>query len=344
MSLEPLTTRLRTAGYVVEVQSQSESLYHSIIAATGSSRLDAPVGSGPADVTLVLEASRERFDVRGFELLTRGVWVNASRETVIEDLGGSGFTQAWSVEDGRLIVRTRWSPSWLAMGAATALPSRFRTLRAQVLLHYPVLWWASVNGLAPLHVSVLQVDGVVVLLAGPGGVGKSTLVARELSTGATATCDNLAVSAGFVVRGIYEPLRLPSGLGLSRSGARTTHGRRESAWSGRVPSLTPDLVVVVRRGDGAKREVHPISAEQAQRTLVAGTYSAGELRRFWPLAAILALATREGPVHPPVENVAATLTSRLPCFELEVTALAGKRLTTSLQAPLTELHRKGVGA
>ena len=45
---------------------------------------------------------------------------------------------------------------------------------------------------------------------------------------------------------------------------------------------------------------------------------AGELRRYWPFAATLSAATRLGPPHAPVTDVAAALASNLPCFELRL--------------------------
>ena len=86
---------------------------------------------------------------------------------------------------------------------------------------------------------------------------------------------------------------------------RTTHGRRELAWDSQVPSLRPDLVVVLRRGDGPR--VRDVAPEVAQRALVAGTFAAGELRRFWTLTAVLGLATGVGPVLPAVEETAQRL-------------------------------------
>ena len=222
------------------------------------------------------------------------------------------------------------------------LPARFRALRAQVLVNYPALWWAVQQGHAPLHVSVLEIDGIAVLLAGPGGVGKSTLVARELAAGSTATCDNMAVCDGVVAHGLAEPLRLPPEASSSASGARTTHGRREMAWQSQVPTLCPDLVVVVRRGAEAGPEIRPISGATAQRALVAGTYAAGELRRFWPLAAVLGLATGRGPAHPPVELVAGLITARLPCFDLQLGRRPGLPLAAMLADQLADVRREGL--
>ena len=48
-------------------------------------------------------------------------------------------------------------------------------------------------------------------MRGPGGVGKSTLLAAELAGGGRATSDNLCVSDGREVWGLVEPLRLEVG-------------------------------------------------------------------------------------------------------------------------------------
>jgi hypothetical protein len=52
---------------------------------------------------------------------------------------------------------------------------------------------------------------------------------------------------------------------------------------------------------------------------------AGELRRFWPVAALLAAGTGRGPAHPPVADVAAGLTAALPCWTLRL-GRDGRRL------------------
>lgn len=99
---------------------------------------------------------------------------------------------------------------------------------------------------------------------------------------------------------------------------------------GRVPCLEPDRLVVLRRAPaGASTTVRPLSAGEAARELVTGTYMAGELRRFWPFAATLALATGLGPAHPGVSEVAAALATRLPCLEV--------RLGEGSAVPISEL-------
>lgn len=326
---------VRTAGTSVAVEDLTRRQLDRLARA-----VDGSPGSLPqaTDVRVVMERSHRPFDTAGMVPVTRGVW-SSGGTVVLESVGGSGFSQSWQPEEDALTVRTRWTPSLLEKGA-TVLGSRADALRAQVLVHYPALWWAGLRGLAPLHVSVLSIEGVTVVLGGPGGVGKSTLVADALARGAHATCDNVAACDGEVAFGLREPLRLAVADGAPSAGTRTTHGRREVSWTARVPALRPDLVVVVRRGDGPR--VRSLTPEEASRSLVAGTYAAGELRRFWALTAMVGLATGRGPVRPWVEEAAHGLTSRLPCLELELGATPGLTLVEALAPYLTELARHEV--
>jgi hypothetical protein len=145
------------------------------------------------------------------------------------------------------------------------------------------------------------------MLAGPGGVGKSTLILAELGQGGTATSDNLTVSDGTAVHGVVEPGKIEGG-----SGARRPYGRRETRLDGRSDVLFPDELWVVRR-TGQTPSLLPLDAPAAARELIAGTYMAGELRRYWGFAAALALGTGQGPAHPPIAQVATSLAERLPC-------------------------------
>jgi hypothetical protein len=264
-------------------------------------------------VRLRIEADRRPFDRHGWTLVGRGAWAAPPR-ALIQDACSSGFDLQVEPRGPVLHVTARYRPSPRTRAANTLLGARFRLLAAQTLLHYPVLWWASVHGRVPLHVSVTAGAGGATMIAGPGGVGKSTMLAAGLKRGERATADNLCACDARRAHGVVEPLRIDGGRGR----AAVTHGRGEYALPDRVPSLEPDRLVVLRRATGPRASAGPLSSAEAARELVAGTYMAGELRRFWAFAGTLALATGIGPAHPDVHGTAVALADRLPCFEVRM--------------------------
>jgi hypothetical protein len=325
---------VETGGLILGVDCALPWL--SSLLAEGAAGEARPLRRGElVDVQVTVEPSRAPFPTEGWPVLARGAWARQG-EVVIEDACSSGVDLALHATGDHLDVRARWRPTARTRAVSAMLPGRTRLLLREVLLQYPVLWWAGRLGRAVLHASVCRLagpDGPVVLLAGPGGVGKSTVVHAELAVGAEATCDNLCVSDGRRAWGVTEPLRVaaprgpagpaPSGPALGR---RVTHGRVETLWPGRVPALDPTMVVVLRRGGPGAPGDRPVDPDVAWRALVAGTYMAGELRRFWGLAATLALGTGLGAPHPRIDLVARRVTDRLPCREVVLGPSPGRRL------------------
>jgi hypothetical protein len=300
-----------TAGEHVVVDCDVAWL-STLLADAVAGELVETAGSGET-VRLQVQADRRPFDRDGWKLVGRGAWAAPPR-AVIEDACSSGFDLQVDPRGSVLHVAARYRPAPRTRAANTLLGARFRLLAAQTLLHYPALWWASVRGRVPLHVSVTAGAGGVTMIAGPGGVGKSTMLAAGLKRGDRATADNLCACDARHAYGVVEPLRVDGGRGR----AVATHGRREYALPGRVPSLEPDRLVVLRRANGSRASAGPLSSAEAVRELVAGTYMAGELRRYWAFAGTLALATGIGPAHPDVLGIAAALADRLPCFEVRM--------------------------
>ena len=304
--------------------------------------------SGPATVEVSVERERHGFVTGDGEPVTRGA-VRTGRAVVLRNACGSGFDLlveprgADPVDPGPDVdvgadgsgvrVVARWRPPARERGAALALRSRFHLLVRAVLLQYPALWQAGRRGRVPLHASGLALDGEVLLLAGPGGVGRTTTVLAAVERGAAACSDNLVVTDGRRLHGLVEPVRVEGG-----GGRRMAHARSERTLPGAVASLGPDRIVVLRRGTGAMR-VAAIDPDRAARVLTAATYAAGELRRYWAFAATLALGTGCGPAHPPVARVAAVLAARLPAAEL---VLAGRPAGDPL-ALLADLVATGGG-
>lgn len=319
-----MTTVLATAGEVVRVDCEVPWVERVLDrAAAGELR---PVSDGQrvenATVHVVVEDGRGPFDTAGADVVTRGAF-HVGDGVVLQDACGSGFSVWYEPRGATLAVHARWAPTRSVGSAALVLRDRARLLAQAALLHYPVLWWAGTRGRAPAHVSALALGRCAPLLAGPSGVGKSTLVDAELAAGHRAACDNLAVTDGVTVYGLVEPRRTTGG-----DGPRTTHGRRESPLTARVPALRPDCLFAVSLSETAGRpRLRPLDADAGCRALVAGTYMAGELRRYWPFAATLSAATGLGPATPPVEALARRLTSAVPCFALTLSRHAPARLS-----------------
>jgi hypothetical protein len=281
---------------------------------------------GEGSVRILVEARRERFDLEGWERVTRGVWCRDG-QVVLEDACTSGFDLHLRCTGGGAAEFTyRWRPPARERLAMVGLRSRFHLLARAALVQYPALWTAGLRGRPPLHVAVFTAGDATPLLAGPGGVGKSTLLAREVAAGGRAAGDNICVTDGRTTWPLVEPLRVENGRGR-----RMPHGRVESAFPGRVSSLSPDLVVVLRAGLGDEAEVFPCRPERAARVLVTGTYMAGELRRYWEFAAALSAGSGLGPAHPPVAEAARALTARLRCLEVVLPNRPGPRLVDLLQ-------------
>jgi hypothetical protein len=283
---------------------------------------------GPPDAPTVrvrVEPARQPFDVAGWTRLARDAWCRDGH-VVLRDVATSGFDlHAW--HDGPVPeMLLRWRPPKRTRAAALVLRGRARLATRAVLLQYPALWAASTRGRAPLHAAALTAgtEGAA-LLVGPSGAGKTTLVAGEIAAHGAAIGDNLAVGDGCSVWGVVEPMCSEQG-----KGRRAPHGRRTMHLSGRAPVLEPDVLVVLARG--TRYRVEPCTPELAARALIASTYAAGELRRYWGVHALLALGTGVGPPHPQVCETAAAFAARLRCLRVELPRAQGERLAEHLTA------------
>lgn len=324
---------LHTAGERIEL-SCAVPWIADVIAEGAAGQLTSADGTSP-DVRVTVERDSAAFDVSGWRVLTRDAWYREG-QVVIANACSSGLDLRVTVGEPTVELVARWRPSSTGRVAAAVLRARSRLLLRAVLLQYPALWRSQRRGRAPLHASVCGLDaadGRKVMLAGPGGVGKSTLVHRELLSGAVSTCDNVCVSDGQRTWGLVEPLRLPAEAHAGK-GRRMPHGRREAAWPRRTDQLTPDLIVVLARG--GQPGVTRCDPALAARHLAAGTYMAGELRRYWAFAATLALGTGLGGTHPPVQHIAQELSARLPCLQVTLGDRPGAPLRELLSAPTAE--------
>jgi hypothetical protein len=339
---------LRSAGEQIELVCPDGHLAR--VLEEGLAGHLCPATDSRPDVRVTVQDAAAPFDTAGWDVLTRDAWRRPG-QVIVRNACSSGLDLLVRAELPTLDIVARWHPPVTGRAAAAVLRARSRLLIRAVLVQYPALWWSQQRGRVPLHASVctLSAGGPTVLIAGPGGVGKSTLVNAELARGGRATCDNLCVSDGHTAWGLLEPRRVPadsadagsgtgassgtgatsgtggdtgasSGTGAGRAtggrGRRMPHGRREAPWLNRVDEQVPDVLLVLRRGSSPEPTVTPCPPADVARSLTAGTYMAGELRRYWPFAATLALGTGLGEIHPPVERIASKLTARLPCREV----------------------------
>lgn len=302
---------LSTAGVRVRIECELPWVDRMLLECCGDALVNAAeAGNDPSALRIRVERSRQPFSVSRLTPLARGAWASDD-DVVMHDVCTAGFDLRLRMADGRPVLTYRWRPPRTTRAASMMLRARFRLLLRAALLQYPALWWASTQGAVPLHAPVCAIDGAVIMLAGPAGVGKTTLLTREIAEGAVATSDNLCASDGRDCWGVVEPVRVEGS-----TGRRSTHGRREIQLASRADALTPDLVVVLRRGRTGTTVIQQGSSDHAARTLAGGTYMAGELRRYWGFAATLASATGRGPVHPPVSDVAEKMTRRLACMDV----------------------------
>lgn len=301
-----------TAGERVLVDCPTPWLRRLLIDATGGELAESAAAAEHETVRLQIRPEDQPLLSKlRWTMVGRGAW-SSGRAVLIADACSSGFDVLVEPRGDVLWVTAQYQPSLRTRGVNTVLSRRFRLLAAQTLLHYPALWWASVRGRVPLHVSVTATAGSATMIAGPGGVGKSTLLLAGLARGDVATADNICACDSTDAYGLTEPLRVPAVAGR----ATTTHGRAEQPLPARVDTLRPERIVVLRRATQPRAD--ELSPAEAARAIIAGTYMAGELRRFWPFAATLALGTGIGPAHPDVTGVAAQLAARLPGLAVSV--------------------------
>jgi hypothetical protein len=272
-----------------------------------------------------IEADRRPFPTAGWTRLSRDAWAR-SGEVLLLDAATSGLDVLLRNGVDGVQVVCRWRPPARTRAAAAVFRTRGRLLLRAVLLQYPVLWAAALRGRVPLHAcGVVSSTSGAMLVVGPSGAGKTTVVEHELADGGSATTDNLCIAAPDAVWGLVEPVRSESGPGRP-----APHGRHEGPLARRIPVIHPQVVVVLERGE--RTELGALAPQAAARALVASTYAAGELRRYWPFHALVALGTGAGSAHPPLTEVAAALCGAVPCVRLTLASARDVRPAELLAA------------
>jgi hypothetical protein len=314
-----ISATLATGGETLAVQCDLPWLVPHVVEGA-----DGQLGTaGPGTVHVHIEADRRPFPTAGWNRLSRDAWAQ-SGEMVLLDAATSGLDVLLRLGADGVQVVCRWRPPARTRAAAAVLRTRARLLLRAVLLQYPVMWAAALRGRVPLHAcGVVSSTAGGMLVVGPSGAGKTTVVEHELAAGGSATTDNLCVATPDAVWGLVEPVRSDSGAGRA-----APHGRHEGPLARRIPVMHPQVVVVLERGE--RTELHAMAPQAATRALAASTYAAGELRRYWPFHALAALGTGAGSAHPAITEVAGALCTAAPCVRLTLARARDVRLAEVL--------------
>jgi len=194
------------------------------------------------------------------------------------------------------------------------------------------------RGFHPIHAAAVLTEEGTVLLAGPSGVGKSTLaVALALTPGARLLADSFVVQRGREVIGVREPVLIDA---WSRQWLGTCpEGLREIEWRyglGRVGvHVTPahtaahgqaGLLLFPYRARAP--HVRPLEGAEAYQRLSAVDMIINDLRRYWAFAAVLEQLAPGGLMARREAQIAA-LTAAVPCYEIGLTPALTRAAATA---------------
>ncbi|MBI4514424.1 MAG: hypothetical protein HY699_01230 [Deltaproteobacteria bacterium] len=193
----------------------------------------------------------------------------------------------------RLRDRTkRW---WAGARLRAQRLNRFTTL-LYYLAYYPAFWWCETQmGFHPIHAAGAVTDAGAVVLAGPSGVGKSTLALALAAQPAQLLSETFLLHRGATLRPVREPLLLDewsrSWLGSAMSGLEPLRAGFVFSRNGyhRLAGLAEEgraaAVLLPRRAP--RTYVRAISAEEAHQRLSAANQIVKDMRRYWAFAAAL---------------------------------------------------------
>jgi len=210
-----------------------------------------------------------------------------------------------------------------------AIQERIYAILIYYLAYFPLLWRLERHEQRhPLHASAIAWPQGAAILAGLGGVGKSTLTLAFLSDpNARLLSENLILHDGKQVFSFLEPIHLdershkllPNLDGrLEPTGRIYSHNRQSYRLgpSALAASATPRMFCLLRQGQ--KTELKPLSVAKALELTISSDLLAKELDAYFQQAAVLNLLSPSVGEFQRRIDALQELLSRVDCYELTI--------------------------
>lgn len=223
---------------------------------------------------------------------------------------------------------------------------RFTTL-LYYLVYYPCFWWLEHHGVChPIHAGGVEFPEGVVALAGPSGVGKSTLVTGLASDpAARLLSDTFLLHRGATVHAVPEPLLLDQWsrhwLGANAGALQPIRHRYSLArdgfhWPDDRLSDGGAIRLLVFPQRAPSHYTKPLPPDQAQGRIRAGDLIVNDLRRYWAFAAVLEVMN-PSPLVQERERSLAELVAAVPAIEIGLTtAVQREELVATIRGQLRQ--------
>ena len=219
---------------------------------------------------------------------------------------------------------------WIYANRVPELRRRRFTTLLYYVVYYPCFWWLERRcNLHPIHAAGVEIDGGVVVLAGPSGVGKSTLsTGLAASPGVRLLSDTFLLQRGATVRAVPEPLLLdawsqrwigPAAKLMEPIVWRYCLGRDGFHWPAERSSRggSAQLLIVPHRAP--QHYVRPLSPAQSRGHIDAGNFLVNDLRRYWAFAAAFEMLD-PSPLAAARAREIEALSQAVPGYEVGLTA------------------------
>jgi hypothetical protein len=257
---------------------------------------------------------------------------NAEELIWLDTLRTKGLQLRFELKPGRLVfdVSCRFNPKQEKLRDYEKYEYKRYFGLMSYLVYYPLFWYfEQLRGWVAVHASALASRGRGVVIAGLGGVGKTTTcVALMERAGMELISENLILTDGEHVYPCHEPIRLDAGslaaLGEEPKGLKPMafpdglKDKRLFHPSGPAAPSKVKPAVVFLPTFSARRYVRPLPSPIAAERIVATNRLTRELDDYgWYAAApnmIWATPRRTGELH----AVPHELASRARCFELGI--------------------------